>query len=114
MVPEVDDRQLCLTGVDYGARYDIRLRAGMPAAGGDTLARDLPLAVYIRDRAPLVRFPGRGYVLPATGPRALPVETVNADSLDLTLYRISDRNLVATIRDGNFAPSPRHVGRASA
>lgn len=103
LVPEVDDRQLCLTGVDYGARYDIRLRAGMPAAGGDTLARDLPLAVYIRDRAPLVRFPGRGYVLPATGPRALPVETVNADSLDLTLYRISDRNLVATIRDGNFA-----------
>ena len=49
-------------------------------------------------------------VLPATGPRALPVETVNADSLDLTLYRISDRNLVATIRDGNFAQALRHVG----
>ncbi|NBB98453.1 MAG: alpha-2-macroglobulin family protein, partial [Alphaproteobacteria bacterium] len=103
LVPEVDDRQLCLTGVEYGARYELRLRAGLPAAGGDTLARDVPLAVYIRDRAPLVRFPGRGYVLPATGPRALPVETVNADSLDLTLYRVSDRNLVTTIRDGNFA-----------
>ncbi|WP_245963958.1 alpha-2-macroglobulin family protein [Roseinatronobacter ekhonensis] len=103
LVPEVDDRQLCLTGVEYGARYEIRLRAGLPAAGGDTLARDVPLAVYIRDRAPLVRFLGRGYVLPATGPRALPVETVNSDALDLTLYRVSDRNLVATIRDGNFA-----------
>lgn len=103
LVPEVDDRQLCLTGVDYGARYEIRLRAGLPSASGDTLARDVLVAVYIRDRAPLVRFPGRGYVLPATGPRALPVETVNTDALDLTLYHVSDRNLVATIRDGNFA-----------
>lgn len=100
---EVEDSQLCLTGVEFGARYELRLRAGLPAASGDTLARDVPLAVYIRDRAPLVRFPGRGYVLPATGPRALPVETVNADSLDLTLYRISDRNLVTAIRNGNFA-----------
>jgi uncharacterized protein YfaS (alpha-2-macroglobulin family) len=103
LVPEVEDSQLCLTGVEYGARYEVRLRAGLPAASGDTLARDVPLAVYIRDRAPLVRFPGRGYILPATGPRALPVDTVNAATLDLTLHRISDRNLVTAIREGDFA-----------
>ncbi len=100
---EVEGSQLCLTGATYGDQVQITFRAGLPSAAGDALVRDVPLQVYIRDRAPLVRFNGRGYVLPATGPRALPVETVNADTLDLRLLRISDRNLVAAIRSGNFA-----------
>ena len=50
----------------------------------------------------MVRFPGRAYVLPAAGPRAIPVETVNADHLELTLLNVPDRNLVATIRQGDF------------
>lgn len=100
---EVEGSQLCLSGADYGQSLSLTLRAGLPAASGDALVRDVPLQVYIRDRAPVVRFPGRGYVLPATGPRALPVETVNADRLDLRLLRISDRNLVTAIRQGNFA-----------
>lgn len=100
---EVEGSQLCLTGAEYGQSLRVTLRAGLPAASGEALARDVPLDLYIRDRAPLVRFPGRGYVLPATGPRALPVETVNADRLDLRLLRVSDRNLVTAIRQGDFA-----------
>jgi alpha-2-macroglobulin len=100
---EVEGNQLCLTGAAYGDQLQITFRAGLPSAAGDALVRDVPLQVYIRDRAPLVRFNGRGYVLPATGPRALPVETVNASTLDLRLLRVSDRNLVAAIRSGNFA-----------
>ncbi len=100
---EVEGSRLCVSGVSYGESVSLTLRAGLPAASGETLARDLPLEVYIRDRAPLVRFPGRAYVLPASGPRALPVETVNADQLDLALMRVSDRNLVTAIRQGNFA-----------
>lgn len=100
---EVEGAQLCVSGVSYGENVSLTLRAGLPAASGDALVRDVPLDVYIRDRAPLVRFPGRAYVLPASGPRALPVETVNADRLDLALMRVSDRNLVTSIRQGNFA-----------
>ncbi len=100
---EVEGQQLCVTGIEYGESYRLTLRAGLPSTSGDALARDVPLEVYVRDRAPSVRFPGRGYVLPATGPRALPVETVNADGLELRLLRVSDRNLVAAIREGNFA-----------
>jgi alpha-2-macroglobulin len=100
---EVEGSQLCLTGASYGQSVTLTFRAGLPAASGDTLVRDVPLQVYIRDRAPVVRFPGRGYVLPATGPRALPVETVNADRLELSVLRVSDRNLVAAVRAGNFA-----------
>ncbi|MFN4058445.1 MAG: alpha-2-macroglobulin family protein [Roseinatronobacter sp.] len=100
---EVEGSQLCLTGAEYGQSLRVTLRAGLPAASGEALARDIPLDIYIRDRTPLVRFPGRGYVLPATGPRALPVETVNANRLDLRLLRVSDRNLVTAIRQGDFA-----------
>ena len=100
---EVEGRQLCVTGVVYGESYSLTLRSGLPSVTGDALVNDVPLEVYIRDRTPLVRFPGRTYVLPAYGPRALPVETVNADQLELRLLRVSDRNLVTAIREGNFA-----------
>ncbi|MGY6549624.1 MAG: alpha-2-macroglobulin family protein [Roseinatronobacter sp.] len=108
MAIEAEDSQLCLSGVHFGETYSVTLRTGLPAASGDSLAGDVTLDVYVRDRAPLVRFPGRGYVLPATGPRALPVETVNADRLDLALARVSDRNLVSAIRQGNFATAMSH------
>ncbi|MCC6309711.1 MAG: alpha-2-macroglobulin family protein [Trueperaceae bacterium] len=99
---EVEGQQLCVAGAVYGKTYDLTLRAGLPSAGGDSLARDVPLTVYVRDREPTVRFPGRTYVLPAAGPRALPVETVNADRLELRLLRVSDRNVVTAIRQGSF------------
>lgn len=102
---EADGQQLCLTGVTYGERYRLTLRAGLPSEAGDSLVVDTPLDVYVRDRTPLVRFPGRTYVLPAKGPRALPVETVNANRLDLKLLRVADRNLVAAIREGTFLSS---------
>ncbi len=99
---EAEGSQLCVTGIVYGERYSLTVRAGLPSASGDTLVKDVPLDVYVRDRAPAVHFPGRAYVLPARGPRALPVETVNANELDLRLLRVSDRNLVTSIREGNF------------
>lgn len=100
---EIEGAQACITGVAYGERYAVTLRAGLPAVTGDALPRDVPLEVYVRDRTPSVRFPGRTYVLPAAGPRAVPVETVNADLLALRLLRVSDRNLVNAIREGSFA-----------
>ena len=99
---EVEGAQLCVSGVQYGETYSLTIRAGLPGLDGDTIAKDVPISAYVRDRSPMVRFPGRAYVLPAAGPRAIPVETVNADHLELTLLLVSDRNLVATIRQGDF------------
>jgi alpha-2-macroglobulin len=100
---ETVDRQLCIGGVDFGERYTITLRAGLPSLAGEQLRSDLRISTYVRDRTPLVRFPGRAFVLPAVGPRALPIETINANTLALRLLQISDRNLVAAIRAGQFA-----------
>lgn len=103
LVVQAEDTQLCVDGVEHGKRYRLTLRAGLPAASGETLAKDVDLAQYVRDRSPEVRFPSRAYMLPKSADAALPVETVNLTTLDLRLRRISDRNLLRTVQEGLFA-----------
>ncbi|MCZ4351999.1 MG2 domain-containing protein [Roseovarius aestuarii] len=102
LVVQVDERQLCIDGVEHGARYVMTFREGLPAADGQTLIKDVEIALYVRDRSPKVAFPGRAYVLPRAADAALPIETVNLDEAELTLRRISDRNLLRAIQDDYF------------
>ncbi len=101
-------RQLCVAGLEHGKRYAVTFREGLPAADGQVMAKSVEIAQYVRDRAPGVRFPGRGYVLPKAGDPALPVETVNTEKLDLTLFRVTDRNLLRSVQDYYFG-SPINV-----
>ncbi|TDK51075.1 alpha-2-macroglobulin family protein [Antarcticimicrobium luteum] len=96
-------RQLCVDGLEHGTRYRITFRRGLPAASGEVLQKDVTLTHYVQDRSPTVRFPGRAYVLPKSADAALPVETVNVDTLDLTLRRVSDRNLIRAMQQDYFA-----------
>ncbi|MDP2738522.1 MAG: alpha-2-macroglobulin family protein [Pseudorhodobacter sp.] len=96
-------RQLCVEGMAHGARYSLTFREGLPAADGQTMAKSVALNVYVRDRSPGVRFPGRAYVLPKSDQAALPVETVNTEKLDLTLFRVSDRNLLRAMQNDYFS-----------
>ncbi len=100
---EASGPQLCIGGLTHGQNVELTLRAGLPAADGEVLAKDVALKGYIRDRAPEVRFPGRAYVLPASGDQRLSMVTVNADRVDLRLLRISDRNLIRTMSESMFA-----------
>jgi len=103
------DDKLCLEGVEHGARYRVTFREGLPAASGETLAKSVVLNLYVRDRAPVARFAGRGYVLPAGGEIALPIVTVNLSEVDLVLRRISERNVIRAIQDRMFGqPVPEY------
>lgn len=100
-------RQLCIEGLAHGSRSTVTFREGLPAADGQVLAKSIEITSYIRDRNPGVRFPGRGYVLPKAGGAAVPVETVNTTGLELTLYRVTDRNLLRSIQNRYFgSPMP--------
>jgi len=99
---EAEDRQLCVSGVEHGARYEFTLRAGLPAASGEVLRAPLPIRQYVRDRAPSVRFAGRAYILPASEGAALPLVGVNTDLVDLRLYAVSDRNILRTLQEDYF------------
>lgn len=103
-------RQLCVEGVTHGQRLTVTFREGLPAADGQVLAKSVPLTVYVRDRNPGVRFPGRAYVLPKAAGAAIPVETVNTETLDLSLYSVSDRNLLRSIQNAYFGqPMPEYL-----
>ncbi len=101
-VVKASDRILCIEGLVHGQRTEVTFREGLPASDGQTIAKDVTLTAYVRDRAPAVRFPGRGYVLPKSDNAAIPVETVNTTELALTLYEISDRNLLRSIQNDYF------------
>ncbi len=95
-------RQLCVTGLEHGGRYTVTFREGLPALDGQTTAKDIQITSYVRDRSPGVSFPGRGYVLPKVADAALPVTTVNTDKLDLTLFAVTDRNILRAIQNAYF------------
>lgn len=94
------NRDICIEGITHGQRVTFTLREGLPAADGQSLQKSVEIASYIRDRNPAVRFPGRAYVLPKSGDPALPVDTVNTSTLSLTLYRVTDRNLIRAVQNG--------------
>ncbi|MDO8884830.1 alpha-2-macroglobulin family protein [Pseudotabrizicola sp.] len=96
-------RTLCVEGLVHGARYTVTFREGLPAADGQDMAKSVAITAYVRDRAAGVRFPGRSYVLPKVESAAIPVETVNTDKLDLTLFRVTDRNLLRAFQNGYFS-----------
>ncbi|MFV0491240.1 MAG: alpha-2-macroglobulin family protein [Pseudorhodobacter sp.] len=100
---EASGTRLCIGRLAHGQRYTLTFREGLPSASGDTTSHDVEVAHYIRDRHPQVRFEGRSYVLPRMADAGLPVITVNTQILDLKLIRISDRNLVRTLRDNYLA-----------
>ncbi len=102
MAVEADGNQICLNGGTHGERYTVTFRKGMPARSGEVLTKDVDLRFYIRDRSPMARFPGRSYVLPASGDAALPIETVNTDTVKLKLRRVVDRNLLRAIQNSYF------------
>ncbi|MDC9825245.1 alpha-2-macroglobulin family protein [Devosia sp. ZB163] len=99
---ESDQSQICVTGVEHGRRYHIRLRAGLPSANGEQLRSDVELDLYVPDRAPFVGFANNAYVMPAGLGGGLPITSINAKSADVVIYRIGDRNIATAVRNGIF------------
>jgi hypothetical protein len=99
----VTGQQMCLTGFEHGKSFEVLVRAGLPSEQAESLPKNAELTVYVRDRSPSVRFSGRRYVLPSRGQSGLPVVSVNADAVDVEIYRIGDRGLVGAVLDGEVA-----------
>ena len=97
---EVDPQALCVDGVVHGERYRLRVRAGLPAADGETLASSADLDIYVRDRSPSVRFQGRAYVLPKGGEAAIPLVSINTRLVKAQVLRLGDRSLASAAWEG--------------
>lgn len=99
---ETEGQQICVDGVAHGERYRVLLRAGLPSADGERLPRRVDLDIYVRDRAPMVRFPGRAYVLPKGGEATIPLISTNTDRVEAEVYRMGDRAMARAVGDGSF------------
>ena len=99
---DVSSRQICVEGLEHGRSYQIDVREGLPAENGEHLLSNLHLDLYVRDRAPSMRFSSNNYVLPASTRRGIPLISVNAEEAKLALYRVSDRSLAQLMRGSRF------------
>ena len=97
-----EEQQLCVEGLKHGERYAIVIRQGLPSTVGESLLKDADYEIYVRDRAPQVHFTGKNYVLPRLGQQGAPLVTVNTAKLAIDVYRIGDRNLLATVQRDDF------------
>jgi uncharacterized protein YfaS (alpha-2-macroglobulin family) len=93
----VEDKQLCVEGLQHGQTYTVTLRAGLPSVVHETLSKSSDFAIYVRDRSPSVRFSTAAYVLPRTGQNGIPVISVNTRAVAIEIYQVSDRNLIDEI-----------------
>ena len=106
-----EDQQICVEGLKHGERYAIVLRQGLPSAVGESLLKSADYSIYVRDRSPQAHFAGRGYVLPREGQKGAPLVTVNTAKVSINVYRVGDRNLLATVNRDDFL-KPIDLSRA--
>ncbi|MBP2296164.1 alpha-2-macroglobulin family protein [Azospirillum rugosum] len=102
---ETRDRDLCLRGFTHGNGYTVTLRQGLPGEDGVLLKADETQRVRVPDRPAMAAFRGSAFILPRSGADGIPVVSVNAEKLNVAVYRIADRNLVPGSQDGRlFTP----------
>src|SRR5271154_6558201 len=100
-----EDQQICVEGLKHGERYAVVLRQGLPSAVGESLLKSADYEIYVRDRSPQAHFAGKAYVLPRQGQQGAPLVTVNTSKVSIDVYRVGDRNPLATVnRDDCLKP----------
>src|SRR5690606_14550097 len=64
---EAREQQACVEGLEHGRQYQIGVRPGLASSVGEKIEKPVNLSIYVRDRAPSVRFSTENFVLPAAG-----------------------------------------------
>ncbi|GHA82528.1 alpha-2-macroglobulin [Algimonas arctica] len=90
---QVDGRSLCLLGLDEEAEQTVTVLPGFAAANGAELTQQIVETVTFDPKPAMVGFVGDGIILPRTDNAVLGLKAMNADAVDLTLYRVNHRAL---------------------
>ena len=87
-------KDLCITGLKHGEHYAVRIKAGLIAADGSALPRDVPVDIQVPDREPQVTFEQGKTLLPWRKDVGLPLKSVNVGKARIVLYRFAERGLI--------------------
>lgn len=93
---EVEDRRLCLLGLDQEQTYEVTIRPGYTSLDGTELTQAVTQSVVFSPKPALVGFVGDGIILPRSNNATLGVRAVNVPATRLTLYRVNHRALFQT------------------
>lgn len=99
---EAKGSEICVEGLTHGQRYKLVVRQGLPSSVDEVIETPISLDIYVKDRAPMVRFTGDSFVLPSTARRGIPIVSVNSESANLKLYRIGDRSISTLLTSSQF------------
>ncbi|WOS64861.1 alpha-2-macroglobulin family protein [Sinorhizobium fredii] len=99
---EAKGSEICVEGLTHGQRYKLVFRQGLPSSVDEGIETPVSLDIYVKDRAPMVRFTGDSFVLPSTARRGIPIVSVNTESANLKLYRIGDRSISTLLTSSQF------------
>ena len=88
-----DPRILRYPHVEASKDYTVILRAGLTAASGEKLGKEVRRSIYTGPLDPVVGFASQGSVLPARDSRGLPVVSVNVPEVDVEFLRVRDKEL---------------------
>ena len=99
---QAEGSRLCVGGLNFGQTRQLTLRAGLPAADGRALARDVTTTLVFDDRPARVAFSGSGIILPRIEADGLAIQTVNVEEVAVTVRRLTDRSLIFRDIDEGF------------
>ncbi len=94
-----EGNQICISGLPSGATTVATLRAGMPGEGGLTMTRPNVVTIAMPNRQPRIVVDTRMFVLPRGQAPNMGVTTINLSKVDLTLLRLTERNVANFLRD---------------
>ncbi len=94
--------EICVSGLQAGSQTRLILRAGLPGEDGVALIKETVLAVAMPNRPPLIAFDTRLFVLPRGQAPAATLTTMNVASVALKLYRLTERNIPALLRQSKL------------
>lgn len=107
---QVNGRSLCLLGLDEAIEQTVTILPGFTAANGTELSTQIVETVTFSPKPAMVGFVGDGIILPRTDDAVLGLKAMNADAVNLTLYRVNHRALFdqtpdvgETVIEGNWS-----------
>ncbi len=85
----VNERALCLSGLEFGTKYKVTLKQGLAAASGTKLAADKSVEFTTVDHQGNVSFASGNLISLASPEKKVAVESINLKKFRLNVFRLS-------------------------
>ena len=96
------DKQLQLKGFEYGQKYKVTLKKGLPSVNNVKLTEDTLKEVIINNPDPALHFQSNAYILPRFSNLGIPLQGINVDVAQIEILHINERNLSSQINSRNI------------